>query len=386
MTDVLVFLMAATLVMHSVSTLVLAGFWTKNRSSFGLNAITLSPIASFFGLVLAFGFGEATSLLHICAIYIFLVLGHAAAWLGLADFWHKKTKRLSALVAFLGVLTVVTILVYQSQDGTATGRTAIVSMFFAISSFATAYLIFSAKGYRIDIYESAIRESRVGSYFVMGLFAAHGLMNLYRVLSWPLLGVDTAFSADETVWITPLTIVEALMFTPMYVVGVIMMVAERLQTELRVEQMLEPVTRSLNRKAFLTVAKVVLARARRNADAVSILIIEIENMKDIRAAVGRTGCDAVLQKIATAIVAGRREQDVFSRFSNDEFLLLLPGTPEEGASLLESRINGEVVGRSYQEKGRDVTVQVKIRSHTARGDDLEAEGMIDIVAKKLAAV
>ena len=384
MTDGFSFLIIGMLAMHLAAAILLGGFWLRNQSTVGLSAITLSPIASFVGLVLAFGFGEATSFLQVLGIYVFLVLGHAAAWVGLADFWHQKTKRQMLLVVVLGIATVFAILFYQAGGGVPVGRTALVSIFFAISSFSVVLVIFRAKGFRIDIYESAIRESRLGSYFVMGLFILHGLANLYRIFSWPELGLDTLFSGDEVTWFTPLTVLEALMFTPLYVTGVIMMVAERLQTELRVEQMLEPVTRSLNRRAFLTVAKVVLARARRNADAVSILLIEVANIKDIRDAVGRTGCDKVLKQLSTAVVAGRREQDIFSRFSNDEFLLILPGTPEEGATLLEDRVKGEILGRSYHQKGKDVTVRVKLASYTARGDDLEAEGMIDAVAKTLA--
>lgn len=385
MTEDISFLILATLVMHLASALLLAGFWVRNQASFGLATITISPVASFIGLVLALGFGEAKSLAHVLAIYVFLTLGHAAAWLGLADFWHQKTKRLTALVALLAALTLIAICFYQAGGGVPIGRTALVSIFFAISSFAIALHIYLAKGFRIDIYESAIRESRVGSYFVMGLFLLHGLMNLYRIFSWPELGFDTAFSPSGSQWVAPLTIMEALMFTPMYVIGTIMMVAERLQTELRVEQMLEPVTRTLNRRAFQTVCKVVLARARRNADAVSILMVEIGNFKEMRDAVGRTGCDKILKQMANAVVAGRREQDVFGRFSNDEFLLILPGTPEEGAQLLEERVRKEIFSRSYQQKGRDVSVEVKIQSHTARGDDLDVEGMIDAVAMKLSA-
>ncbi len=377
-------LIAATLVMHMVSVALLAGFWLKNTDSVGLSTITFSPIASFIGLVLAFGFGEATQLVHIFAIYVFLVLGHAAAWIGLADFWHRKSKRQSAVVVLLSVVTVIGIVLYQSGGGTPTGRTALVSAFFAVSSFSIMIVIYKAKGFSIDIYESAIRESRVGSYFVMALFFVHGLMNLYRVLSWPELGVPTVFAVADDAWVTPYTVFEALMFTPIYVIGIIMMVAERLQTELRVEQMLEPVTRSLNRRAFLTVSKVVLARARRNADAVSILMVEVLNIRDIRDAVGRTGCDKILKQVSTAIVTGRREQDIFSRFSNDEFLLILPGTPEEGAVQVQERVEAEIQGRSYAWRGSDVSLDVKLEFYTARGEDLEVDGMIDSVFKKMA--
>lgn len=378
------FLIASTLIMHLVSTGLLAGFWWKNRASPGLATITLSPAATGIGLILAFGFGAAQALYHVAAIYVFLIVGHATAWIGLAGFWHQKTKRLTAAVSLLSVMTFGGVLAYQSNGGVPTGRTALVSAFFAVSSFAIAWSIFRAKGFRIDIYENAFRESRVGSNTVVVLFLVHGIFNLYRALSWPDLGTPNLFASADAVWVNQYTIFEALMFTPIFVIGVIMMVAERLQTELRVEQMLEPVTRSLNRRAFITVCKVVLARARRNADAVSILLVEVGNFREIRDAAGRTGCDKIFKQVSTAIVAGRREQDIFGRFSNDEFLLILPGTPEEGAQQVLDRVEAEINRRSFHQKGKDITVRAKLAFFTARGEDLEAEGMIDAVAQKLA--
>lgn len=383
MTEELSYLIIGTLTLHLLFALLLAVFWFKNRSAHGLAAITLASAASFVGFFIALQYGEATSLVRVFFVYLFLILGHGAAWIGLADFWHRKSKRLTASAILAGTITLVGVLYYSSGGGGAVGRQAIGSIFFALSSLAAAYHVFKAKAFRIDIYESAIRESRVGSYFIITLFVLHGAVNLYRVLSWPEFGIDTIFSARETGWLAPFTVVEALVFTPLYVAGVILMVVERLQTELRVEQMLEPVTRSLNRRAFLMVAKVVLARARRNADAVSILIIEIGNIADIREVLGRTGCDKILKQVATAIVVGRREQDVFCRFSGDEFLLMLPGTPEEGAAQVQERVISEIAERSYQEKGKEVHVQATVEGYTARGEDLEAEGMIDAVAKKL---
>ena len=383
MTEELSYLIVGTLTLHLLFALLLGVFWLKNRSAHGLTAITLAAIASFVGFFTAIRFGEATSLIHVFVVYLFLLLGHGAAWIGLADFWHRKSKRLTASAILAGTVTLIGVLYYTSGGGGAVGRQAMASVFFALSSFAAAYHVFKAKAFRIDIYESAIRETRVGSYFIIILFVLHGTANLYRVFSWPEFGIDTVFAATETGWLAPVTVIEALIFTPLYVVGVILMVVERLQTELRVEQMLEPVTRSLNRRAFLMVAKVVLARARRNADAVSILIIEIGNIVEIREVLGRTGCDKILKQVSTAIVVGRREQDVFCRFSGDEFLLMLPGTPEEGAALVQQRVIAEISERTYQQKGKEVEVQVKIEGYTARGDDLEAEGMIDAVAQKL---
>lgn len=379
-------LVTAMFLTYALTTAVLVSFWLMNRGTGGLARIVVSLAATGAGLALAFGFGEASSLLHIVGIYMFLIIGHTSAWIGIAEFWHQKTRRLVAGVNLLGIVTLVLILGYHMQGGSTVGRQAIISAFLAFCSAGIVFTILRAKGLTIDIYESAFRESRVGSYVLALLFVFHGLLNAYRTLSWPQLGIGTMFDPVEGSYMAAATLMEALLFSPIFVLGVIIMVAERLQTELRVEQMLEPVTRSLNRRAFLTVTKLVLARARRNADAVSILLAEVKNFKDIRDAAGRTGCDAIMKQIATAIVAGRREQDVFSRFSNDEFLLILPGTPEEGAEQVLERVEAEISGRSYNEKGKAIDVNVTLVTHTSRGDDLEAEGMVDAAAKKLASL
>ncbi len=385
MTQELSYLVLGTLSLHLFFIALLVVFWWRNRATHGLTTITLGAVFLFVSLSSALYFGPANGLSHAFIVYLGLIIGNGASWIGLADFWQKKTKRLTAFALLMGAATILAVLYYTSGGGGAVGRQAIASFFFALSSFAAVYHIGKAKAFSIDIYESAIRESRLGSYFVAILLALMGLIHLYRIFSWPELGVDTIFDARETGWVAPATLVSNLIFLPLYVAGAILMVVERQQTKLRVEQMLEPVTRSLNRRAFMLVAKLVLARARRNSDAVSLLMIEISNIGVIRDALGRTGCDNVLQQVANAVVVGRREQDVFCRFSNDEFLLLLPGTPEEGAAQVEERVIAEITERSYQQKGKTVQVTANVQGCTARGDDLDTEGMIDEVAKKMTA-
>lgn len=377
-------LVVATMLMYAITTVVLVGYWLQNRATLGLAKIVASSAATGIGLFLAFAFGPAEAYPHVLAIYAFLILGQVTAWIGIAEFWHQKTKRLLALMGLAGFVTWASIAFYQLGGGDPAVRTAVASTFLGLGSLAIIITIMTAKGLSIDIYESAFKESRVGSYVLVLLFAAHGALNFYRVFSWPGFGFEPGLLVAENAYIPAYTLLEALIFMPIFGLGVVIMVAERLQTELRVEQMLEPVTRSLNRRAFLAVAKIVLARARRNADAVSVLMAEVGNFREIRDSVGSSGCDAILKQVAHAVVAGRREQDIFGRFSNDEFLLILPGTPEEGALQVEERVAAEINGRNYIQKGRAVKVDVTLQCHTARGEDLEPEGMVDAVAKKLA--
>lgn len=70
------------------------------------------------------------------------------------------------------------------------------------------------------------------------------------------------------------------------------------------------------------------ARRRRSGDAVGILMIDIDNFKRLNDRFGHATGDAVLKRVAGAIVSAVREDDVPARFGGEEFVVLLrnPGT------------------------------------------------------------
>lgn len=109
-----------------------------------------------------------------------------------------------------------------------------------------------------------------------------------------------------------------------------------------------------NRTLFCEVARHELAMAARNASPVAVLLIDINDFKQINDAEGHQAGDHVLRdtaKILTHIC--RREVDLVARWGGDEFVVLLPQTDLPKARELAQRINTAEI---MSPKGRRVTL------------------------------
>jgi diguanylate cyclase (GGDEF)-like protein len=68
-----------------------------------------------------------------------------------------------------------------------------------------------------------------------------------------------------------------------------------------------------------------LARARRESRAVGIILMRVDGLGRLRESAGPQAGDALLQALADVLRDGVRLSDVVSRWSDDEFLLVMPG-------------------------------------------------------------
>lgn len=375
----------STLLAFAVTSLILAAFWSNNRNIPALRTLLLSCVIGGFGVFLAVGFESEPGPSRIAISYLMTIMCHGFAWHGFARFWQANSRYSSLIIAATGLATLISVAYYMAQGGGAEGRVAIASVYFAFCSFAIIALVLKASRANSTLYRGAITQSQVGARTIIGLFLVHGLFCVYRIFTG--INVDDMSSVSASGGQTEIlySILEALAFAPVFVLGVVMMVAERLQTELRIEQMLDPISKGLNRRAFLTVSKTMLARARRNHEPVSLLMVEVTNFRDVRKQFQRSDADKLIVQMSDDIFADRREQDLFCRYSNDEFFLMLPGTPEAGAEQVRTRVDKNIRCMFQPEKGAVVKLAVRMDVITARGDDLDVDGMIDGVAKSLMA-
>jgi two-component system, cell cycle response regulator len=82
--------------------------------------------------------------------------------------------------------------------------------------------------------------------------------------------------------------------------------------------------------------------ARRNGRAFSIIIIDIDDFKQINDFYGHLSGDEYLKKLAELFSLTLREQDIAGRIGGEEFLIILPETTIEGAFQLAVRIRKNV--------------------------------------------
>ncbi len=93
-----------------------------------------------------------------------------------------------------------------------------------------------------------------------------------------------------------------------------------------------------NRRAFLDVLRRDIARARRNGSKLSVLLLDVDHFKKVNDTHGHQAGDAVLVAVAKTAVGTVRTADVVARYGGEEFVVLLSGTPREGALVVAERM------------------------------------------------
>lgn len=107
----------------------------------------------------------------------------------------------------------------------------------------------------------------------------------------------------------------------------------------------DPLTGLFNRRYFFTVSPQWFARARRNGEPVSLLILDVDNFKAINDRLGHNEGDRVLKTVARAIQETCRGSDIAVRWGGEEFAVLLPETDAAGAERAATRISTTVQER-----------------------------------------
>jgi len=101
----------------------------------------------------------------------------------------------------------------------------------------------------------------------------------------------------------------------------------------------DPLTNLLNRRAFDEYYQGEWDRHKRSASVVSLLVIDVDFFKQYNDAYGHTAGDDCLIRIANRInECLKRPADKAARFGGEEFLVLLPDTPTQGALEVAERI------------------------------------------------
>ena len=100
----------------------------------------------------------------------------------------------------------------------------------------------------------------------------------------------------------------------------------------------DPLTNALNQKAFLTLSRGELERARRAQSSLSLIALDIDNFKSINEKHGKDIGNDVLTVVSQSIREKSRPYDGVSRYKDDLFLLILPGVIGQDAEKIAERI------------------------------------------------
>jgi len=112
----------------------------------------------------------------------------------------------------------------------------------------------------------------------------------------------------------------------------------------RIEELaeLDELTGSFNRGCIMRMLDDEIARAHRSKVPCSISLIDLDWFKRINDTYGHPTGDEVLRTFAITVFANIRNIDRFGRYGGEEFLLVLPDTPEDEALKLLDRLRAIV--------------------------------------------
>ena len=139
-----------------------------------------------------------------------------------------------------------------------------------------------------------------------------------------------------------------------------------------------------NRRQFYEVLGREYERSQRFGTPLSLILLDIDDFKQINDSRGHLAGDAVLHGVAATLAELIREIDMAARYGGEEFAILLPQTAQEGAALLAERLRREIASRPIR-FGPDEIEGITASFGVAAGPE-DSMTQIDLIASADAAL
>jgi diguanylate cyclase (GGDEF)-like protein len=122
----------------------------------------------------------------------------------------------------------------------------------------------------------------------------------------------------------------------------------------------DPLTGSYNRRFFYEMVHAYFNQMLRSSKPLSILMIDLDQFKQINDTHGHIKGDLVLQKVAAVCKSLVRTQDIFSRFGGEEFILAMPETSLRNALLVAERLRRAIEALKNEFEGIPITASIGV--------------------------
>ncbi len=162
-----------------------------------------------------------------------------------------------------------------------------------------------------------------------------------------------------------------------------------LQHQLINQALHDPLTGIYNRNYFNRLIQLEEHRARRLDSAISFIMIDVDNFKQINDRYGHQVGDRVLQEVAKVLEGVLRKTDTVLRYGGDEFLIILTRMTKDYTHIVESRIASSLEKSNTPEEleGSRITVTMGHAFWTPDGEEtideiLKVADMIMLKNKK----
>jgi len=132
---------------------------------------------------------------------------------------------------------------------------------------------------------------------------------------------------------------------------------------------LDELTGSFNRRCIMRMLDDEIVRAHRGNTPCSIALIDLDWFKRVNDAYGHPIGDEVLRTFAITVFANIRNIDRFGRYGGEEFLLVLPDTPDDDAARILNRLRAIVADLDWSAFSPGMRVTISAGVATLKPDE-----------------
>lgn len=120
-----------------------------------------------------------------------------------------------------------------------------------------------------------------------------------------------------------------------------------------------------------------IKRCKRHGIPLSIIFLDLDGFKGINDQHGHLAGSRTLTEVGAILALAVRESDVLARYGGDEFVVVLPETPVEGALVIGERIRRSIEEHAFlREEGIDAHISASLGIATYPDHALTPEGLI----------
>jgi diguanylate cyclase (GGDEF)-like protein len=279
-----------------------------------------------------------------------LMLGYSFIWTGMRQFVGLSVRTWWVLIAPLLTLPVLSL--FFLDDHNVPGRLAFLSTLIAVLSALPAWELIRNN-----------KERRLGQRWVAWILLIHVGFNICRAAYYGL-GTSVADAYALAAFPTA-TGVEAFLYMVFLVLGLIIMMSNTLQEELNRLASRDPLTDTYNRRAFHEIFERELSRAHRTEKHPALLLMDIDNFKQLNDTYGHAVGDLALRHFVAHTTVCLRAQDVLARFGGEEFVVLLPESNVDAARTVAERIRTRIATHPMVTPNGEISFTVSTGATTA---------------------
>lgn len=151
---------------------------------------------------------------------------------------------------------------------------------------------------------------------------------------------------------------------------------KQLEIQLREACLTDSLTGAGNRRAFMEKLEQTFAEFRRYAHTTSLIMFDLDHFKTINDQFGHLLGDQILQTLCDECQKTLRENDVLARFGGEEFIIVLPNTPEAKAEQTAERIRSTVVATVIAKLPQKINFTISFGVSQMQAEDTRSEKVL----------